>query len=270
MPELPEVEMVARGLREPLVGQTVTEVRCYWPRHIHGLSVPELQKGIYGRTVKSIGRRGKYILFELSDGQVLIIHLRMSGRLSVVPAGTPGDKHTHTIFALNNGQELRFWDQRKFGRVYLVNNEEEVVGKLGLEPLSEMFTIEVLTALLKGRKRVLKPLLLDQTFIAGIGNIYADETLFYAGIHPTRLSETLNNVEIGRLYAAIRQALNLGIERGGASIELYLQPDGSSGDMQNAVRVFRRTGELCYDCNTPIEKIVLGGRSTHFCPYCQQ
>ncbi len=269
MPELPEVEMVARGLREPLVGQTLTEVRCYWPRHIHDLSVAELQRGIYGRSVQSISRRGKYLLFYLSDGQVLIIHLRMSGRLSVVPADTPTDKHTHTIIALNNGQELRFWDQRKFGRIYLVDDADEIVGKLGPEPLSPEFTVDLLADLLKGRKRTIKPFLLDQTFIAGIGNIYADEALFYAGIRPTRTTDTLSAAEIERLHAGIRRALKLGIDRGGASISLYIRPDGTAGDMQNAVRVFRRTGELCYDCHTPIERIVLGGRSTHFCPHCQ-
>lgn len=270
MPELPEVEMVARGLREPLVGQRLTEVRCYWPRHVHGLSVAELQKGVNGRVVQAIDRRGKFLLFHLNDGQVLIIHLRMSGRLSVVPAATPADKHTHTIFALNNGQELRFWDQRKFGRVYLVDDAAEVVSQLGPEPLSPDFTVALLANILKGRKRTLKPLLLDQTFIAGIGNIYADEALFYAGIHPTRTSDTLTVEEIGRLHAGIGHALTLGIERGGASIDLYIRPDGTPGDMQNAVRVFRRTGQVCYDCSTPIEKVTLGGRSTHFCPICQK
>lgn len=270
MPELPEVEMVARGLRGPLLGQTLIEVRCYWPRHIHGLTVEKLQNGVYGRAVQAIDRRGKFILFHLDDGQVLIIHLRMSGQLTVVATAMLTDKHTHTIFAFNNGQELRFRDQRKFGRVYLVNNADEVVGKLGPEPLSPAFTVDLLAHLLKGRKRTIKPLLLDQSFIAGIGNIYADETLFYAGIRPTRTTDTLTREENGRLHAAIRHALQLGIARGGASIDQYIRPDGTPGEMQNAVRVFRRTGQLCYDCGTPIEKIVLGGRSTHFCPTCQK
>ena len=269
MPELPEVEMVARGLREPLVGQMITEVRCHWPRHLDGLSVSELQKRVYGRAIQAINRRGKYLLFALDDGQTLIIHLRMSGRLSVVAADSPADKHTHTIFALNNGQELRFWDQRKFGRVYLVDDAQKVVGKLGPEPLGADFSVAVLRERLNGRKRTLKPFLLDQTFVAGLGNIYADEALFYAGILPTRTSDTLCEVEIARLYEAIQKALRMGIERGGASLELYLRPDGTAGSMQTALAEFRRTGESCYDCGTLIERIVLGGRSTHFCPHCQ-
>lgn len=262
--------MVARGLRETLPGQVFTEVRCYWPRHVHGLPVAELQKRVNGRSVQTISRRGKYLLFHLDDGQLLIIHLRMSGRLTVVPAGTPTDKHTHTIFGLQSGHELRFWDQRKFGRVYLVDDADEVIHNLGPEPLSPEFTVDVLRGLLNGRKRTIKPLLLDQTIIAGIGNIYADEALFYAHILPTRSADSLGDEDLIRLHAAIQHALQLGISRGGASIELYVRPDGSPGDMQNAVRVFRRTGKLCYDCGTPIQKIVLGGRSTHYCPTCQK
>ncbi|MCA9936564.1 MAG: bifunctional DNA-formamidopyrimidine glycosylase/DNA-(apurinic or apyrimidinic site) lyase [Ardenticatenaceae bacterium] len=269
MPELPEVEMVARGLRGSLIGQMITEVRCYWPRHMDGLSVTEMQRRVHGRSIQAIGRRGKYLLFPLDDGQTLIIHLRMSGRLSVVAANSPTDKHTHTIFSLNNGRELRFWDQRKFGRVWLVDDVETVVGKLGPEPLDEDFSVAMLQERLNGRKRTLKPLLLDQTFVAGLGNIYADEALFYAGIHPTRTSDTLSEAEIVRLHGAMKKALQLGIARGGASLELYLRPDGTKGGMQLVLAVFRRTGESCYDCGTPIERIVLGGRSTHFCPHCQ-
>lgn len=269
MPELPEVETVVRGLRDPLIGQTFVGVCCDWPRHIQGLSVTALQERLHGRSVQAITRRGKYLLIQLHDGQVLVIHLRMSGRLSVVAAETPTDKHTHTRFLLADGRELRFWDQRKFGRVYLVEDAAEVVHKLGPEPLSSAFTVEVLHGLVNGRKRPIKSLLLDQTLIAGIGNIYADEALFYARIHPTRPAHRLTQEEIGRLHAGIRQALQLGISRGGATLQLFIHPDGRSGDMQKALRVFRRTGLLCYDCGTPIAKIVLGGRSTHFCPQCQ-
>jgi formamidopyrimidine-DNA glycosylase len=269
MPELPEVETVVRALRAPLVGRTFTEVRNYWPRHIVTPSLAALQGRIHGRTILSINRRAKYLVFTLSDGETLIIHLKMTGHLSVVDPETPPDKYAHTIFKLENGQELRFRDPRKFGRVYLVQDPAEIVGSLGPEPLEDAFTTAVLQERLQNRKRVLKPLLLDQTFVAGIGNIYADEALYYARLHPERQSNTLSPVEIEALHSAIQKVLKLGIEREGASIDRYVKPDGSKGDMQNAVAVYGRTGDLCYHCGTPIQRMKLGGRSTHFCPTCQ-
>lgn len=269
MPELPEVETTVRALRPPLVGRTFTEVRNYWPRHIVTPSLLELQRRIRGRTILTINRRAKYLVFSLTDGETLIIHLKMSGHLAVVDSDTPPDKHAHTIFGLDNGQELRFRDTRKFGRVYLVQDPAEILDHLGPEPLERTFTAGVLQARLHNRKRVLKPLLLDQTFVAGIGNIYADEALYYAGLHPERRSDSLSTAEIKALHGAIQRVLKLGIEREGASIDQYVKPDGSKGDMQNAVAVFRRTGEPCYHCGTLIQRIKLGGRSTHFCPTCQ-
>jgi formamidopyrimidine-DNA glycosylase len=306
MPELPEVETTVRALRAPLVGRTLTHVRNYWPGHIARPSLPELKKRIRGRRVEAIGRRGKYLVFSLSEREApwsqargasqqnvflpekadhsatatsqgtqafsretLIIHLKMTGHLSVVDKDQPVQKHVHTIFALANGQELRFRDQRKFGRVYLVHDPEEVLGKLGPEPLESSFTVEVLQERFKRRKRALKPLLLDQGFIAGIGNIYADEALFYAGLHPERRANSLSVAEIASLHAAIQKVLRLGIEREGASLDIYVKPDGSRGDMQNTVAVFRRTGQPCYRCGTIVQRIVMGGRSTHFCPTCQ-
>ncbi|MCB9422653.1 MAG: bifunctional DNA-formamidopyrimidine glycosylase/DNA-(apurinic or apyrimidinic site) lyase [Ardenticatenaceae bacterium] len=269
MPELPEVETVVRALRQPLVGRTFTEVRNYWPRHIVTPSLAEMQERVHGRTVLSITRRAKYLVFNLSGGETLIIHLKMSGHLAVVDSDTPPDKYAHTIFKLDNEQELRFRDTRKFGRVYLVHDPSDILGHLGPEPLSDSFTVAVLQERLQGRKRVLKPLLLDQTFVAGIGNIYADEALYYARLHPERHSDSLSLTEIEALHRAIQKVLQLGIEREGASIAMYVKPDGSKGDMQNAVAVFRRTGDPCYHCGTPIQRMKLGGRSTHFCPTCQ-
>jgi formamidopyrimidine-DNA glycosylase len=269
MPELPEVETVVRALRAPLVGRTVTEVRNYWPRHIVTPSLAALQGRIHGRTILSINRRAKYLVLTLSDGETLIIHLKMTGHLSVVNPETPPDKYAHTIFKLENGQELRFRDPRKFGRVYLVQDPAEILGSLGPEPLEDAFTTAVLQERLQNRKRVLKPLLLDQTFVAGIGNIYADEALYYARLHPERPSNTLSPAEIEALHSAIQKVLKLGIEREGASIDRYVKPDGSKGDMQNAVAVYGRTGDPCYCCGTPIQRMKLGGRSTHYCPTCQ-
>lgn len=270
MPELPEVETVVRALRRPLLGRTITEVRNYWPRHIATpSSLGALQQRIHGRRITAVNRRGKYLLFPLDDGQTLIIHLKMSGHLAVVSNNTPADKYAHTIFALENGHELRFRDTRKFGKVYLVEDAATIVGGLGPEPLEDGFTVAVLQGRINGRKRPLKPLLLDQTVLAGVGNIYADEALFYAGLHPKRRADTLTATEVAALHAAIQKVLRLGIEREGASIDKYVKPDGSKGDMQNAVAVFRRTGQPCYQCATPIVRVVLGGRSTHFCPVCQ-
>jgi formamidopyrimidine-DNA glycosylase len=270
MPELPEVETTVRALRQPLVGRTFTEVRCYWPRQIVTPTLDELQKRLHGQRVEAISRRAKYLLFHLSDGDYLIIHLKMTGHLSVVDGNTPADKHTHTIFSLADGQELRFRDMRKFGRVYLVSDLDEVLGGLGPEPLAEAFTVNALHEKLNGRSRTLKPLLLDQSFVAGIGNIYADEALFAARLHPERKANSLTDPEVAALHTAIQQVLRRGIEREGASIQNYVKPDGERGDMQNAVAVFRRTGYPCLVCQTPIERMVLGGRSTHFCPVCQQ
>lgn len=270
MPELPEVETFVRALRRPLAGRTITGARNDWPRHIVTPAFPELRERVSGRQIEGIDRRGKYLVFSLSDGETLIIHLKMSGHLSVVGGDAPPDPYVHTVFELDDGRELRFRDTRKFGRVYLVHDPAEILGPLGPEPLAEDFTVAELAGRLKGRKRVLKPLLLDQTFIAGVGNIYADEALFYAGLRPTRNSASLSAEEIAALHAALRKVLQMGIDREGASINSYVKADGEMGDMQNAVAVFRRTGQTCYQCGGPIERIVLGGRSTHFCPTCQR
>lgn len=269
MPELPEVETVVRALRQPLIGRTIIGVRNNWPRHIGTPSLDELRARIHGCQVQAINRRAKYLVFSLTHGETLIAHLKMSGHLSVVNADAPADKHVHTVFELDNGQELRFRDIRKFGRVSLVQDPNTLLGKLGPEPLEPTFTPELLAERLNGRTRALKPLLLDQELIAGVGNIYADESLFYAKLHPTRPANTLTQQNIAALHGAIQKVLRLGIEREGASIELYVKPDGSKGDMQNAVAVFRRTGEPCYECGRLIERIVLDGRSTHFCANCQ-
>jgi formamidopyrimidine-DNA glycosylase len=270
MPELPEVETTVRALRAPLVGRTITAVSNNWPRQLATHDVDALNWQIRDQRVDAVNRRAKYLVFSLSGGDTLIIHLKMSGHLSVVDASQPPHKHVHTTFSLDNGTELRFRNMRKFGRVYLVTDPDSVLGGLGPEPLDDAFTPDGLRARLNGRSRAMKPLLLDQQFIAGVGNIYADEALFYARIHPRRTADSLTDSEIEALYTAIQKVLTMGIEREGASIDLYTKPDGTRGDMQNAVAVFRRTEFPCYQCQTPIERIVMNGRSTHFCPTCQK
>lgn len=269
MPELPEVETVVRALRAPLVGRTFTEgAKSLWPRQVIIPPVEELSVRLVGQTITAVNRRGKYILIELNKGDTLIVHLKMTGHLSVVPSDTPLHKHDRATFPLDNGT-LRFRDMRKFGRIYLVADAQTVVGKLGPEPLTAEFTPQILAERLLGRKRPLKPLLLDQTTLAGLGNIYVDEALFHANLHPKRLAHTLQNNEIMALHMAIQHVLQLGINREGASISNYVKPDGTKGNMQDEVKVFRRTGQPCYTCATTIERIKLGGRSTHFCPNCQ-
>lgn len=264
MPELPEVETVVRGLRGPLVGRTFTGVKVLWPKSIK-TPVADLQSRLPGQCIQSITRRGKYLQFHLSGGDTLLIHLKMSGSLLVEPDSEPLHPHVRTVFGLDNHHQLRFKDMRKFGRVYLVADPDQVVGRLGPEPLAEDFLAEDFVALFRTRKGRLKPLLLNQQFIAGIGNIYADESCFLAGIDPRRQVDTLSAGQLEKLYHAIRQALGRGIIHKGASLdEVY-----PGGEFQEHFQVYGRKGQTCYRCGSPIRRVVLGGRSTHFCEQCQ-
>lgn len=269
MPELPEVESIARTLRDgaespSLAGQMITHLSTRWPRHIEVPSVSTFRKKIRNQVISSIGRRGKFLVLELNQS-TLLIHLRMSGDVYLKSGEEPRGRYEHTIFHLANGWELRFSDSRKFGKIYLLDDPSEVLAKLGPEPLAQNFTVEVLSDRLREKKRVIKPLLMDQSFIAGIGNIYADEALWHAKIHPRSQSHRLSQPEIKRLWRGIRLALENGIENNGASIDWVYR----GGEYQNHFRVYQRTGEPCPRCKTPIERITLGQRGTHFCPSCQ-
>lgn len=270
MPELPEVETVVRGLREPLVGRRVTGTWYDWPRTIHSPDPDELAARITGQTVRSVTRRAKYIVCTL-DHDYLLIHLKMTGRLYVTPADAldDADRWVHFRLDLDNGHQLRFSDARKFGKVYLTDQIERITGALGPEPLEDDFTPDVLRARLAGRSKLIKALLLDQTFVAGVGNIYADEALFRARIHPLRRSDTLNDDEITRLHAMIRAALADGVAREGASVNWYRKPDGSRGEAHEHLYVYGRADEPCLVCGSPIHKIRVAQRGTHFCPQCQ-
>jgi formamidopyrimidine-DNA glycosylase len=223
-----------------------------------------------GQAVMAVGRRGKYLLFYLSGSEVLILHLRMSGSLIFQPTSTPLTRHTRTVFILDDGTELRFVDPRKLGVMWLVEDEAEVVGKLGPEPLEADFTPGMLRQRLSGRKASIKALLCDQTFIAGIGNMYADEILFDARIHPLRKGNGLSQWELERLCHAVGDVLRSAIRGGGASISNYQRPDGSLGHAQFSFRVAHRRGEPCPACGTPIKRIVVRNRGTYFCPRCQK
>lgn len=264
MPELPEVETVVRGLQGAVAGRVITGVTARWPRAVRP-SAAAVARGLPGRRVTALTRRGKYLVFHLDRG-ALLIHLKMSGNLQVVPAGERCGRHVRTVFALDNGCELRFEDPRKFGRVYLADDPAEVVGRLGPEPLPADFSADDFRALFRGRRGRLKPLLLNQEFIAGIGNIYADESCFGARLDPRRRVETLGDAELGRLYRSIRRALRRGIMLGGASLDHVFR----GGRFQDEFRVYGRTGQPCPACGASICRVVLGGRSTHFCPRCQR
>jgi formamidopyrimidine-DNA glycosylase len=247
------------------VGRTFTSVTVLWPNSIK-TPIPELQERLPGQRIEAITRRAKYLQFHMSGGDSLFIHLKMSGDLQVEPESELRHPHVRTVFGLDNAHELRFKDARKFGRVYLVADPSQVVGKLGPEPLDDEFSPEHFQRLFQKRKGRLKPLLLNQEFIAGVGNIYADESCFIAKINPSRQVDTLSAEELERLYEAIRQALSAGIVYKGASFDSVYR----GGQFQDHFQVYGRADEPCLTCGTPIVRIVVGGRSTHFCPNCQK
>ena len=270
MPELPEVETVVRGLRAPLVGRTIQSVWYDWAKVIQTPSPEQFAARIQGQTVRAVNRRAKYILCEL-DHDILAIHLKMTGRLYVVDQSNNqrDDQWVHIRFDLDHDKQLRFSDARKFGRVYLASSVEEIAPDLGPEPLVDAFTVAVLQERLRNRHKQIKALLLDQTFVAGVGNIYADESLHRAGIHPLRAADSLTEAEIARLYETIRLVLNNGIDHEGASINWYRKPDGTQGESQHHFTVYDREGEPCLTCGQPIIKIRVAQRGTHYCPNCQ-
>lgn len=266
MPELPEVETIKNDLRPQVVGRRFERVRLIFPPAVRRPSPQEFLCRLPGRRIKDLARRGKYLLFRLSDGSSLILHFKMSGLLRL---GSPGHDRVTAIFYLDDGEKLFFCDQRKFGSLWLVEDEDSVIGKLGLEPLDPSFTPGLLQSLLSRRRVPIKVLLCDQEVIAGIGNMYADEALFAAGIHPLRRADTLLEEEIHRLQRTIREVLKGGIESKGASTDTYRRPDGQTGAAHLGFKVAHRGGQPCPRCGTLIQRIPLRGRGTYFCPLCQ-
>ncbi|MBI3959349.1 MAG: bifunctional DNA-formamidopyrimidine glycosylase/DNA-(apurinic or apyrimidinic site) lyase [Chloroflexi bacterium] len=269
MPELPEVETYVRELRPQLAGKRIVQGHVHWPRIIAQPESAPFLELIRGRRFDSFDRRGKYILLGLDSGESLIIHLRMTGEIRVHPATVEADKHTHLLLDLESGERLHYRDPRKFGRVWLVTDPATVLGKLGPEPLSAGFTPAGFGERLAGRSASIKALLLDQTILAGVGNIYADEALFLAKIDPRRRGGTLSPAEVAALHEAVRAVLQAGIEGRGSSLQNYAPPGGAKGVFQEQHQVFRRTDQSCYRCGAPIRRVVLAQRSTHFCPECQ-
>lgn len=272
MPELPEVETTVRGIRAALENRVIRDVWMDWPSGLATPSPEVFKARVVGQQVRTVARRAKYILIHL-EADTLLVHLKMTGRLYVVPdsAIDHADKWVHFRFQLDNAQQLRFSDSRKFGRVYLVEDVETITGRLGPEPLEDAYTLDVFLADLEKHKGAIKPLLLNQHFVAGVGNIYADEALHLAKIHPARRVDALNDAEKAALWVGIRQALAAGLAREGASINWYRKPDGNKGKAQDSLLVYGRTGQLCLSCGEGfIQKIVIGQRGTHFCPNCQR
>jgi formamidopyrimidine-DNA glycosylase len=271
MPELPEVETVVRHLRDPLVGHKVQSMWYDWANTIYTPSPEVFATRIVGQTFQAVERRAKYIICKL-DHDLLVVHLKMTGRLYVADRGHEhdADRWVHFRLDLDRDKELRFSDARKFGKVYLVDDISRINSTLGPEPLDDAFTLAVFQTRLDNRQKNIKSLLLDQSFIAGVGNIYADEALFRAGLHPLRRSDSLTVHEIERLFVSVRGALHDGIHREGASINWYRKPDGTRGSSQNHFFVYGRENEPCKNCGTTIVKIRVAQRGTHFCPNCQQ
>lgn len=284
MPELPEVETIARKLRPELVGRTVKKADLLWSRTLAEPGPGEFHERVVGQQVETVGRRGKYFVIKLSDYH-LFVHLRMSGDLYIKEEDASPEKHDRLVITLTpipspaggeglgevpqggmRESKLVFNDTRKFGRVWLVQDPDEVVGGLGPEPLSDEFTAQMLYENLQSRHRLLKPLLLDQSFLAGLGNIYTDEALHRARLHPLSASDSINREQAQVLWEAIRDVLQEGIRRNGASIDWVYR----GGEFQNYFRVYDRKDQPCPACGTLIVRLVVGQRGTHVCPVCQR
>jgi formamidopyrimidine-DNA glycosylase len=276
MPELPEVETVVRGLRSSLPGRTVVDVRFGKADFVDNPA--EIAERLPGRKISDVTRMGKFICIRTEDGgartaelsrSYLIVHLGMTGRLTVIPSGESVARHTHGFFALDDGRELRYTDPRRFGRMLLAQESglAALKGHLGQEPLE--IGAEEFCRFFAARRARIKALLLDQTVLRGIGNIYADESLFRARVHPARIAASLKKPQLLALHAAVREVLAEAIRHRGSSISDYVDAEGKRGEFHLKHRVYQRDGKPCLRCKTTIRRIVVAGRSSHFCPRCQ-
>ena len=265
MPELPEVETIKNELAPHIIGHTITAVTLFDEKIVRQPSVEEFGSRLIGQTITGVGRRGKYLLFSLTSGQTLVIHLKMTGSLWL----TPPDRFVRAVIHLDGGAKIYFRDPRKFGVMWLVADKNSVADKLGPEPLEDEFTGKTLAQALGERMAPIKALLCDQNLIAGIGNMYADEALFLAKIHPMRAGGSLSKEEIKRLYRAIQEVLATAIGDKGASVDTYFRPDGQIGTAHFQFRVAHRRGESCPVCDTPLQRIPVRNRGSYFCPKCQ-
>ena len=272
MPELPEVETVRRGLEKLILGKKISNIDIRYPKMIK-TDLDEFQKEMPGQVIQTMGRRGKYLLFYLSD-KVLISHLRMEGKYFYYPDQVPERKHAHVLIHFEDGGTLVYEDVRKFGTMELLAPElleaYFLSKKLGPEPTEKDFDLGKFKLALKKSKKPIKTHLLDQTLVAGLGNIYVDEVLWRAKVHPSRTSNSLTAQEARKVHDETINVLGQAVEKGGSTIRTYTNAFGEDGTMQEFHQVYDKAGQACSRCGTIIEKIQLGGRGTHFCPKCQR
>jgi formamidopyrimidine-DNA glycosylase len=274
VPELPEVETVRKTLEVLVVGKTIKEVAVSWPKMIKQPSeTVQFTDSLKGQEILAMGRRGKFLIFYLNDVS-LVSHLRMEGKYALHQKDEPVEKHTHVVFTFTDGTELRYRDVRKFGTMHLFKKGEELLHlpllQLGPEPFEEAFTPDYLHDRFAGTSRIVKAVLLDQTVMVGLGNIYVDEALFRSGIHPDRKASSLTVDEVTSLHQSIIATLREAVDMGGSTIRSYVNSQGQMGMFQQNLYVYSRNGEACRQCGTPIEKKVSAGRGTHYCPHCQR
>ncbi len=262
MPELPEVETVVRGLKQTIVGETIVDLEAPWEK---ALKPDDAYDSIIGKTIRNVTRRAKFIIIELDAG-ALVVHLRMTGKLTPVFP----EKWITVILYFRSGNALYFQDMRKFGQMVYTDKPSNLLGHLGPEPLSDTFTSQVFRTMLQSKQRVIKPLLLDQTFLSGLGNIYVDEALFQAEIQPQSIASAIPKKNTLLLHRAIQNILRASIKAQGTTILNFSHGDNQSGTYQAALQVYGRKAQPCLICETQIEKIKLGQRGTHFCPKCQK
>jgi formamidopyrimidine-DNA glycosylase len=272
MPELPEVETIARTLEPAVRGRVVAGIELLYRPLLRG-GRPKRLESLLGRRITGVGRRGKMLLVRFEGGRTLVFHLKMTGQFSFSARGEAPDKHVRLVVRFEDGaSELRFRDVRKFGFLLCLEGDPEAACRelscLGPEPL--LVGLPEFAAILKGRRGRIKGLLLDQTAIAGIGNIYADEALFDARIHPETASNTIGKRAVERLHASMRKILRAAIEANGSTLQDYRDADGNEGSFQDLHKVYGREGEPCVTCGTPVRMTRIGGRSSHFCPKCQR
>lgn len=274
MPELPEVETLTRDLRNAkIIGSTIAKMSIFWEKTLAHPKPDYFLKQLPNQTIQNISRRGKFLVFTLSK-DTLLVHLRMTGKFSITKNSTLPTSHERIRLILDDGRVIHYEDQRKFGKWYLLKDPQKILNKLGLEPLSPEFTLTTFQEKLKNHKRQIKPFLLDQKYIAGLGNIYVDEALWEAKIHPQTLVSHLTKKEILSLFQAIPNVLKRGIKYKGTTLgsltSNYYSVSGRRGRNQDKLQVFRRDTLPCPRCNTPLVKKIIAQRGTHFCPHCQK
>jgi formamidopyrimidine-DNA glycosylase len=274
VPELPEVETIAADLRPHLVGRTILRCELLFPTIVRHPEPEVFIDSVVGQRITSVGRRGKYILIRLIDDVVLVVHLGMSGQLRLVDPATPLAAHTHAVFDLDDGSQLRYTDPRRFGRLLLGTESDLLSARamppLGPEPIDPTFGADDLYQRFRNRKALIKAVLLDQSTIAGVGNIYADESLYRARVRPDRVARSLSKVSVKRLHEALRLSLLIAIQNRGSSVDTYRDAWGEIGGQQEKLQVYGRAGEPCFTCGRPLSLARIAGRSSVFCRRCQR